>query len=249
MPDELYLLRLVDSNLGFTGDPKDLLTSPFMQTLLQMNLIKKTRADRIKEGNYNLGYEEYVNPLASIYHLVSSHATDYREQTSQLNYEQYQTYDVTNVKPRSLYSQAVLSLECKYAGFALDVIRAHDSYGEEVIRYGYYPREAAIQSCKRSASLGQGSRQGSAAVVAGAAGVGGADAGQGRASKMPRRTGPRKMSRSELICCDANLTDKETFVETEDEMETETETEKGKDEAVVVVETETETEDDDDLYN
>ena len=130
------------------------------------------------------------------------------------------------------------------------MIRTHDSYGDEVIRYGYYPREAAVQSRKRSASMIQDSRQGASAVVAGAAGVGGVGAGEGGPSKMPRRTGPRKMSRSELICCDVSSTDKETFVDTEDEGDTETETEKEKNE-VVLVESDTETEDndEDDLYN
>ncbi len=154
-----------------------------------------------------------------------------------------------------MYSQAVFSLESRFAGFALDVIRTHNSYGEEVIRYGYYPREAAVQSRKRSASMVQDSPQGSSVL---AAGVGGTDAEEGGPSKMPRRSGPRKMSRSELICCDASSTDKENFVQTEDETETETETEKGKGkQPLVVVESETEAEtevndvdeDEDDLYN
>ncbi len=138
------------------------------------------------------------------------------------------------------------------------MIRTLDSYGDEVIRYGYYPRLAAIQSRKRSASMIQDSRQGSSifAAAAGAAGAGGADAEEGGPSKMPRRSGPRKMSRSELICCDASSTDKETFVQSGDEAGTETETETEKEQAVLVEsgsETETEgndeDEDEDDVYN
>lgn len=148
-----------------------------------------------------------------------------------------------------MYSEALGALRTKYAGCALDVIRTHDSHGDEVIRYGYYPREAAVQSRKRSASMVQDSQPGSS--VAGAAG---GEAGVGGPSKMPRRGGARKMSRSELICCDANLADKETFEETEDEMEVDTEvdteTETGTGRAVLLLEeTETETDDDDELYN
>ena len=155
-----------------------------------------------------------------------------------------------------MYYEALRAHKAKYAGFALDVIRTHDSHGDEVIRYGYYPREAAVQSRKRSASMVQDSQPGSS--IARAAGVGSGDAGEGGPSKMPRRSGARKMSRSELICCDASSTDKETYVDTEDEMDvdTEMETETEREEAVVVesdIETETQTEteddDDDDLYN
>ena len=90
------------------------------------------------------------------------------------------------------------SLELAYQGFALDAIRTHDSYGDEVVRYGYYPRLAAIQSRKRSASVVQDSQEV------------GAGAGEGP-NKMPRT---RKMSRSEMVC----------FDETSSEMQTETET-------------------------
>ncbi|KAF7511943.1 hypothetical protein GJ744_003176 [Endocarpon pusillum] len=230
--------------LQFRGDPKDLMTSPIMQTLLKNKLIKKNHADRILENNYEVAWAEYVNPLANIYHL-------------------YQTYTaVAGARPRFMYSEALRALRTKYARFALDVIRTHDSHGDEVIRYGYYPREAAVQSRKRSASMVQDSQPGSS--VAGAAGVGhggdsGGGAGEGGPSKMPRRSGARKMSRSEMICCDANATDKETFEETEDEMEVdtemETETETEREVVVVSSDTETETEaqaqtdDDDDLYN
>ncbi len=72
IPDKLCLLLLVDSFLGFRGDPKDLMASPIMQKLLKNKLIKKTRTTRIMEANYDLGWAEYVSPLANIYHLVSS---------------------------------------------------------------------------------------------------------------------------------------------------------------------------------
>ncbi len=72
IPNRLYILLLVDNYLGFTGDPEDLMNSPIMQTLFQNKLIKKTRGNRIMENNYDRGWAEYVNPLASVFHHVSS---------------------------------------------------------------------------------------------------------------------------------------------------------------------------------
>jgi hypothetical protein len=85
----------------------------------------------------------------------------------------------------------VESLERAYDGFALDAIRTHDSFGEEVIRYGYYPRLAAIQSRKRSASVLHGSED---------------DTGAG-ANKMLRT---RKMSRSEMVRFDETSSETQT---------------------------------------
>jgi hypothetical protein len=83
-------------------------------------------------------------------------------------------------------------IEQSYAGFALNAIRTHDSRGQVVIRYGYYPRLAALQSRKRSASAVEDSQD------AGGGGEGEGE-GEGSSSKVPRL---RKMSRSELVCFD-----------------------------------------------
>ncbi len=110
------------------------------------------------------------------------------------------------------------SLEATFKVFALDAIRTHDSFGEEVIRYGYYPRLAAIQSRrKRSASVVEGSQD------AGAAAGAGVGEGGGR-NKMARTT--RKMSRSEMVCFDetaSSETRSEEAVEAEDDDEEEEE--------------------------
>lgn len=63
---------LLTNYLGFEGDPKDLMANPIMQTLLKNKLIKKNHVGQIVEINYEVGWAENVNPLANIYHLVSS---------------------------------------------------------------------------------------------------------------------------------------------------------------------------------
>jgi hypothetical protein len=102
----------------------------------------------------------------------------------------------------SKYDEAVKSLELEYKGFALDIIRTQDSFGNEVVRYGYYPRLASVQNRKRSASVFQDEEDA------------GAGAGGEGPSKMPRT---RKMSRSEMVCLDETSSEMQT--ETEDSFE------------------------------
>jgi hypothetical protein len=102
----------------------------------------------------------------------------------------------------------VTSHERAYHGFALDAIQTHDSFGDEVIRYGYYPRLAAIRSRKRKRSASVAVEDSQDAFVAAGAGVRG---------KFPR---PRKMSRSEMVCLDetsASETQSDVVMESEDE--------------------------------
>lgn len=125
----------------------------------------------------------------------------------------YQTHTNKDVPLPSITKDAVTSLEQTYRGFALDAIRTHNSFGDEIIRYGYYPRLAAIQSRKRSASvagMGQGSQQAApAAAGAGAGGIaGGLEAGKGRPNTLPRPT--RRMSTSELVCFDESSSEVQT---------------------------------------
>lgn len=112
--------------------------------------------------------------------------------------------------------EALKSIELSFADFALDAIRTHDSCGEQVIRYGYYPNLAARQSRKRSASAVEYSQDAVAGDAAAASGVG----GQGSSSKVPRL---RKMSRSEVVCFDetSSETQPETALDSDEEEEEE----------------------------
>jgi hypothetical protein len=169
-----------------------------MQNLVKQGLIEIDHRQRIVEVNRQKGMVEYVDPLASIFHLVSPIPVIDRH----LGWpQQYQNApDDTNELP-AMHRDAVQSLEAAFEGFALDIIRTHDSCGEEVIRYGYYPRLAAIQSRKRSASVVVDSQDGGAG---------------GRSSKTPRL---RKMSRSQMVCFDetSSETQTETVLESENE--------------------------------
>jgi hypothetical protein len=107
----------------------------------------------------------------------------------------------------------VASHERAYHGFALDAIQTYDSFGDEVIRYGYYPRLAAVRSRKRKRSASVAVEDSQDAFVAAGVGVG----GEGGPSKFPR---PRKMSRSEMVCLDetsASETQSDVVMESEDE--------------------------------
>lgn len=67
------LLLLFDTHLGFKGDPKDLMNSEVMQTLLERKLIVGPFVDRITTCNEPRGWSEYVTPVAGISHHVSFH--------------------------------------------------------------------------------------------------------------------------------------------------------------------------------
>ncbi len=105
--------------------------------------------------------------------------------------------------------EALKLIEPSLPGLALDAIRILDSRGEQVIRYGYYPRLAAHQSRKRSASAVEPSQDAAAGVAEGGS--------HGSSSKVPRL---RKMSRSEMVCFDetSSETQPETVLDSEEEL-------------------------------
>lgn len=192
-PDDGHYGGLIEA-MRFKGRPQDLFASNIIQILAKQQLIETAFGCNIIEVNRQKGMVEYVDPLASIFHL-------------------YQTHTNKDVPLPSITKDAVTSLEQTYRGFALDAIRTHNSFGDEIIRYGYYPRLAAIQSRKRSASvagMGQGSQQAApAAAGAGAGGIaGGLEAGKGRPNTLPRPT--RRMSTSELVCFDESSSEVQT---------------------------------------
>ena len=107
---------------------------------------------------------------------------------------------------------AVTSLEQTYNGFALDAIHTDDSFGSDVVRYGYYPRLAAVQSRKRSAPVAGFVDQETRIQGAGAGAGAGADVGacgEAGLDKLPGRT-TRKMSMSKLVCFDESSSDAQT---------------------------------------
>ena len=68
----LFLVLFTDTCLDFKGAPHDLLTSNVMQILEKQQLVETAEFGcRIIEVNRQKGMVEYVDPLASIFHLVS----------------------------------------------------------------------------------------------------------------------------------------------------------------------------------
>lgn len=55
---------------GFQGNPMDLIRSKVMRVLLQQKLVA-VEAGRFVSINHEQGRVEYVDPMASIFHLVS----------------------------------------------------------------------------------------------------------------------------------------------------------------------------------
>lgn len=159
---------------------------------------------RIIEVNRQKGMVEYVDPLASIFHLVSSQPSaspdSYRPPGFTKPPIQYQIRPKEEVSLPSMTKDAVMSIERTYNGFALDSIHTEDAFGSDVVRYGYYPRLAAIQSRKRSAAVAGVVEQGARRQHAG---------GEAGLEKLSART-MRKMSRSELVCFDESSSDAHT---------------------------------------
>jgi hypothetical protein len=122
----------------------------------------------------------------------------------------------------------VQSLELAHHGVSLDAIRTLDPFGSEVVRYGYYPRLAAVQNRRKRP----------ASVVMGSDDLGNPVSGNGEegpnnktarttttttTTAATKATPRRKMSRSDIVCFDETSSethadaDVETAVESTDE--------------------------------
>lgn len=71
-PGQGFLSSLTDIVSGFKGKPDDLMNSEAMQTLIKEGLVRVGKDGRtIVAANRERGLVEYLDPMASIFHLVS----------------------------------------------------------------------------------------------------------------------------------------------------------------------------------